>query len=475
MGVFTEQAVWEDGIFQLELTSPAMGGPDGPLNTAAKQLANRSRFLKKFADEVAAAREGEASLQARINKRGVEPQNILSRYQYLADAPVAVSTGNVDVATGGTQAIDGIACAIGDLVLLKDQTDPRQNGCWEVQSGAWNRYAGYTAEDADCLTYKFIHAKEGEANAGKLFVLDTDSYEIGVDNLMFVESLFSPRKIPGKAVIRDEDGNTEEFDALPGDTPDGWGLVSDGRNLLDVLGVNTIADAIEMLHGKINADGVPDFSGLQIGDYLDLPSLNDGTSAITWSDAYKNLRIVIGGFNTYKGMGSAENTKNHIVFVFDNCPITKAMKTTNDNAGGYASSDVLKPYLEGGFLTGLVEALGHDYMYAVQRYMSTKSSTAWLTAKIFPPTEIEVYGVQCYGDELGTDTSPRSHTPIQLPIYRDSYTHRIKRYNGSRQWWWLSTPYSASAANFCLVHNVGFTVNSSASSVGGCAPAFCVA
>jgi hypothetical protein len=97
MGVFTEQAVWEDKIFQLDLTSPAMGGPDSPLNIAAGQLANRSQFLKLFADEVEEARGGETSLLERIEKRGVEPQNILSRYQYIGTEPVATSTDHVDV------------------------------------------------------------------------------------------------------------------------------------------------------------------------------------------------------------------------------------------------------------------------------------------------------------------------------------------------------------------------------------------
>jgi hypothetical protein len=233
-------------------------------------------------------------------------------------------------------------------------------------------------------------------------------------------------------------------------TPFGWGHVTDGRNLLEVLGAGTVADAVEALHRKINADGVPDFSGLQIGDYLDLPSLDDGTTVYTWNEAYKNLHVVISGFNTYKGMGSTENAKNHIVFTFENCPLTKRMNATGDNTGGYPASE-LKTYLEGGFLTGLAEALGHDYLYAVQRYISTKGSTAWLTAKIFLLTEIEVFGLQCFGDELNAGTSLRNHTPIQLPIYRDSYKHRIKRYNGSRQLWWLSTPYSGGSASLSPV------------------------
>jgi hypothetical protein len=91
----------------------------------------------------------------------------------------------------------------------------------------------------------------------------------------------------------------------------------------------------------------------------------------------------------------------------DTTPAVFVMNTGNDNAGGYPSSNVMKPYLEGGFLTGLIAALGHDYMYAVRRYISNKGSYTELNAKIFLPTEIEVYGMQINGDELGDTAAAR--------------------------------------------------------------------
>ncbi|WP_240687894.1 hypothetical protein [Burkholderia sp. SRS-25] len=38
---------WEDGIYQLEESDPVVGGPEGIDNLQAKQLANRTRYLKK--------------------------------------------------------------------------------------------------------------------------------------------------------------------------------------------------------------------------------------------------------------------------------------------------------------------------------------------------------------------------------------------------------------------------------------------
>ncbi|KVN34263.1 hypothetical protein WJ63_03580 [Burkholderia pyrrocinia] len=38
---------WEDGIYQFETSDPVQGGPEGVDNLQAKQLANRTRYLKK--------------------------------------------------------------------------------------------------------------------------------------------------------------------------------------------------------------------------------------------------------------------------------------------------------------------------------------------------------------------------------------------------------------------------------------------
>lgn len=42
-----EDKIWEEGIYQLEVTDPVVGGIDGISNKQAKQLANRTSYLKK--------------------------------------------------------------------------------------------------------------------------------------------------------------------------------------------------------------------------------------------------------------------------------------------------------------------------------------------------------------------------------------------------------------------------------------------
>lgn len=209
---------WPTGIRRVETTDPWVGGEDGTANIQAKQIGGALAYLKDFADEVQAARGAETSLSARIEKRGVDAQNILSKFAYIETVPVAASVEPIDVVKGGLLVIDGIKTKAGEVVFLKDQSDKKQNGFWEVQTGAWNRAAGYTAADTDCFTYKLITIDAGNTNKGRIYFLDDDSYKIGSDNLDFKEAAFSYEAHPGKALIRDRSGKVIDMEKGDADT-----------------------------------------------------------------------------------------------------------------------------------------------------------------------------------------------------------------------------------------------------------------
>ena len=418
------------------------------------------------------------SLANNVNNLYKYSNDILSRFTFLADLPVACSTANVDIATGGEMTIDGVSVSIGQLVFLKDQTDAKENGFYEVQSGAWNRYTGYTTSAPSAFKHKLVFVKAGTANKGKVFYLNGDFEQIGTDELNFTESNFSPFAIANKAVIRDKDGRfrakapkdsedvarKQEFDEATANTGS-----TEGRNLLTVLGVTTVAEAMEVLHERCNGEGVADFSGLMIGDYLDLPSLTVDGTTYTWNATYQNLRIVISGFNHYIHCGDTENTKNHILWTFKNVVLQRQMNSSDTNTGGYNAS-AMKTYLDGVFALGLGSALGSsDYLYTISRAISSKGSTEWVRNTVFLPTEVEVFGVATYGDDQNA-----WNTNIQYPIYRDSSYYRCKKYNGSRAWWWEATPHASNSTTFCRVNYGGISGNDYASySDGGVAPAFC--
>jgi hypothetical protein len=260
-------------------------------------------------------------------------------------------------------------------------------------------------------------------------------------------------------------------------TPAGYGLYQAGRDLKAALRV------------RCNGTGTPDFSGLQIGDYLDgidlsaIPAENGGTAGQAWNDTYKNNRIVISAFNPYKGVGYTETVKNHIRFDFINIPLMKRMNPSNSNTGGYTATE-LRAFLDGtngngsgdkagvttaAFLNVLKAQIG-DYTLPMDRLLSIGGDWGWGRYSLWLPSENEIFGANAWG-EAGYGDGQKLH----IPLYRDSYAYRIKRYNGSRDWWWLNTPSAGSAAYFCLRHANGRAYHHTASSVGGCAPAFCVA
>lgn len=87
MANLQENAVWEPGIFQNEADTRWSPGPDGGSNRQSKQLANRTAWLKQFADELAAARGGKANLDARLDQYDVfDPANIAGLYAFTGIA-----------------------------------------------------------------------------------------------------------------------------------------------------------------------------------------------------------------------------------------------------------------------------------------------------------------------------------------------------------------------------------------------------
>ena len=93
MGVLTETNQWEATINQIEVTDPALGGPSGPVNTAPRQLANRTQYLKAqltaSQTEIAAARGSKATLAERLT--ALETQTLQGDLGYAGTTGITVS------------------------------------------------------------------------------------------------------------------------------------------------------------------------------------------------------------------------------------------------------------------------------------------------------------------------------------------------------------------------------------------------
>ncbi|GHV79222.1 hypothetical protein AGMMS49944_10130 [Spirochaetia bacterium] len=237
-----------------------------------------------------------------------------------------------------------------------------------------------------------------------------------------------------------------------------------------------------------------------VGDYIDLPSLTiTGSGTITDQDLGtpgnanyhgRLLRLIVVGINSFKrnstGAGSvtANNpgAPDHVVFQFQNVPVTHNMNGLDTNVGGYAGS-AMKTYLTGDFLTDLKTATGltNTELWAPSRrvwngflsgqYGSSSSNTTvdTIADELWLPTEWEMFGSRSY-------SSPHEAIAGQARLeYYAMYSSRIKYDNSNTaNLYWSASPYPASSADFCDVASNGSSYHHTASSVYGCAPAFCV-
>lgn len=109
------------------------------------------------------------------------------------------TTANLNLATTGLTAVDGVTPIAGDKALVKNQTTASQNGLYIVSAGAWARLA----DDAGSTTLAeglTVSVAEGSTNGSKLFVLGSDltTWTAGTTASL---SSSSPANVAAAAVI----------------------------------------------------------------------------------------------------------------------------------------------------------------------------------------------------------------------------------------------------------------------------------
>ncbi|MDA3957971.1 hypothetical protein, partial [Oceanispirochaeta sp.] len=244
--------------------------------------------------------------------------------------------------------------------------------------------------------------------------------------------------------------------------PDALGL--NGRDLEAVLGASSASDAFTKLRA-ISSTG--DFTGLRLGDYIDIPSLNSGAISLTWNASYQNLRAQIVSFDHYYNTGDTAVTSHHVVMQFKNIPIEHQYNATDTNAGGYAAS-ALYTWLHGDLQTAIISALGLTPL-TVHRLLSDHVTWEWKAESVFLPTEVEVFGTQAWG-RGGHYTG----SSLQFPLFASNPKTKVKLFNNIRSHWWEATDRSDSTANFCLAYSTGYAINYIASNTYGVVPAFLI-
>lgn len=222
-----------DGIQGADLLQKTGGTMTGALILSRDPLSDMEAATKRYVDQ---ARQG---INGKI-------------------ACKVATTANITLSA--TQTIDGVAVAVGDRVLVKNQTTASQNGIYVVASGAWTR-ADDASTSAQLTPGSFVFIEKGTALADTGWLLSTDGpITIGTTALSWIQ--FS------SAGVQDGDGSTiiktgnvfsqKSGVATPGTfksvTVDTYGRVTGGTNPTTLAGYG-ITDAQSI----ITAGGTDDY------------------------------------------------------------------------------------------------------------------------------------------------------------------------------------------------------------------------
>lgn len=104
-------------------------------------------------------------------------------------APVRVAT-TAAITLSGEQTIDGVAVVAGDRVLVKNQTDPVDNGIWKASASAWTRAADFNGA-RDVVQGTMVKVTAGTVNAGFTYAVTTVAPEIGVTAIAWADNVAS--------------------------------------------------------------------------------------------------------------------------------------------------------------------------------------------------------------------------------------------------------------------------------------------
>jgi len=125
MANLNETAQWETGIYQLETSDPVMGGPDGIDNRQAKQLANRTLWLKKQTEDLQTATAGKAASSTDVTAgNGLTGGGNLTASRTISlgqPGQISAQSQNAVQSSGHTHAIDTATTSRAGIVQLADR------------------------------------------------------------------------------------------------------------------------------------------------------------------------------------------------------------------------------------------------------------------------------------------------------------------------------------------------------------------
>lgn len=242
----------------------------------------------------------------------------------------------------------------------------------------------------------------------------------------------SPPNFTGAAITFNAYNSSYPFRSSGG----GWGTyywfaLGSQKSLLPLLSWQQIGDLVlKAEQGTVN-----------LSDYF---SIGD-TKPVTLTTG-ETIELQIAGFNhdTF-----SDGVTAPITFVMKNCLNTTAqMNSSNTNAGGYPAS-AMKTWVESNIYDKLPSDLKAIVAPVKKKWYTTYNDANSLSEanyNVWLLSEMEVFGTNTYTIGNGEGT--------KYPIFTDN-TSRIKRVNGTVNWWWLGSCYRNYSDNFVSVDSDG--------------------
>ncbi len=142
-----------------------------------------------------------------------------------------------NITLSAEQTIDGILTS-GSRVLVKDQTDPTENGIYVSQVGAWSRAADMDGADEVAGSFVFVTGGTTNSNTGWVCTNEPESVIIDTDNITF--SQFSDAGYIDAGTGLTKTGNVLAVDGLLEDL-DSLGASAEDSQFIVATGAGTLA------------------------------------------------------------------------------------------------------------------------------------------------------------------------------------------------------------------------------------------
>jgi len=232
------------------------------------------------------------------------------------DAVAMATTENITLS--GEQTIDGILTSA-DRVLVKDQTDPKENGIYVSAAGAWTRATDMDGAEEVAGSFVFVTGGTVNSNTGWVCTNEPESVVIDTDNITF--SQFSDAGYIDAGTGLTKTGNLlgvdevlEDLDALGAPASDGQFIVATGAGAFAYESGATVRaslglDNVENLKVKLDATEAPTADnditeGYTVGSrWFDITNdkehvcLDNSDGAAVWIDTTAANAVTFVGLN----------------------------------------------------------------------------------------------------------------------------------------------------------------------------------